>query len=68
MDLRLLLAIQAIDDWASYSDEKDPRSLVRLASAAIDQIDRQINPSLDDFLAYPEMQVERDRIAHLLGA
>ena len=68
MDPRLLFMIQAIDDWAAYLDKKDLRSLVRLAATAIEQIDWQISPSLDDFLAYPEMRAERDRIAHLLGA
>jgi hypothetical protein len=67
MDPRLLFMVQAIDDWASYLDEKDLRSLVCLAVTAIEQIDWQISPSLEDFLAGPEMQAERDRIAHLLG-
>jgi hypothetical protein len=68
MDCLVCATIQAIDDWTSYLDGKDLRCVVRLASAAIDQIDWQISPWLDDFLAYPETQAERDRIARLLGA
>jgi hypothetical protein len=47
---------------------KSTDSLLALANTVIDQIDWQVGPSLDDFLASLGMRVERDRIAALLAA
>ncbi|QEN84774.1 hypothetical protein FZC33_00330 [Labrys sp. KNU-23] len=68
MDPRLLFVHGAIGAWADFLATGDPTSLKHLANEAVSQIDYHFEPKIDDFLACPQMQAERDRIAVLLKA
>lgn len=67
MDRALLTMIEAIDAWATFRQSRDPDTVVRLATLSVEDVDFDVNASLDDFLATPAMQAERDRIAAALG-
>lgn len=68
MDRALLLMLSAIEAWATHLRERDAASVFRLAMLSVEDVDFAVSASLEDFLATPEMQAERDRIARALGA
>ncbi|MBW8810454.1 hypothetical protein [Lysobacter capsici] len=68
MDPRLRFVFSAIGAWTDVLAVGDPKSLKYLADEAICQIDHRFEPNVNDFLACPQMQTERNRIATWLEA
>lgn len=62
MDPRLLGVLEALAYWARFLIDRDVEQVVRLALAAVTEIDYRVGVDLEDILSEPEMAAEFQRI------